>query len=590
MIAFSTVSLCTSALPPQNRNPKTSSYFSSSSRSNFLFLNSPSPILTFLLRHRRTVPLAISDHRSEDPPPPSSLPTASVSIASIVAASVLLFIRLFGFPSCPAAVAAGAARPLPAASARDDSVRTDATSENVEGVEGDEEFEAAFNAWKSKTFALSVPLRIVALHGSVPPSWIKVAPTAVALIFWSRFSDLKINCDDMQDFTQSQSKRLKFNTKFLTSLENIFSDLSVPMNKGKVDSKSVVAADVVGVGDSWLSYAIKRSMIEPMRGVEDQDWFKGLSEKWKVYVRRNSQGELDPKGEIWAAPYRWGGLVIAYKISKFQQHKLAPIEDWADLWRPELAGKIAMVDSPREVIGAVLKYMGASYNTKDIDSQIPGGRNAVLQNLASLGKQVRLFDSTYHLKAFGVGDVWVAVGWSSDVLPVAKRMSNVAVIVPKSGTSLWADLWAIPSISGLEANEKLGGRVRGPSPLVHQWIEFCLQYERALPFKQEVIPGSIPSALESSSHAEIVPKELIKGKPKMETNLIDGSPPLEVLSKSEFLEPLSEAAALDYKWLISNMQRNDNGPLGLIQRLQGYMYSAVQTLGITKKQQESESK
>lgn len=40
-----------------------------------------------------------------------------------------------------------------------------------------------------------------------------------------------------------------------------------------------------------------------------------------------------------------------------------------------------------------------------------------------------------------MGDVWVAVGWSSDVLPVVKRMSNVAVIVPKSGASLWADLW-----------------------------------------------------------------------------------------------------------------------------------------------------
>ena len=55
--------------------------------------------------------------------------------------------------------------------------------------------------------------------------------------------------------------------------------------------------------------------------------------------------------------------------------------------------------------------------------------------------QVRLFDNTHYLKAFGVGDVWVAVGWSSDVIPVAKRMSNVAVVVPKSGASLWADLW-----------------------------------------------------------------------------------------------------------------------------------------------------
>jgi hypothetical protein len=46
-----------------------------------------------------------------------------------------------------------------------------------------------------------------------------------------------------------------------------------------------------------------------------------------------------------------------------------------------------------------------------------------------------------YLKAFSVGDVWVAVGWSSDVIPAAKRMSNVVVIVPKSGSSLWADLW-----------------------------------------------------------------------------------------------------------------------------------------------------
>lgn len=51
-----------------------------------------------------------------------------------------------------------------------------------------------------------------------------------------------------------------------------------------------------------------------------------------------------------------------------------------------------------------------------------------------------------YLKAFGVGDVWVAVGWSSDIIPVAKRMSNVAVIIPKSGASLWADLWVCLSL------------------------------------------------------------------------------------------------------------------------------------------------
>lgn len=66
-------------------------------------------------------------------------------------------------------------------------------------------------------------------------------------------------------------------------------------------------------------------------------------------------------------------------------------QDWADLWKPELAGRISMVDSPREVVGAVLKYMGASYNTKDMELEVTGGRNSVQQNLASLGKQVFYF-------------------------------------------------------------------------------------------------------------------------------------------------------------------------------------------------------
>lgn len=66
-----------------------------------------------------------------------------------------------------------------------------------------------------------------------------------------------------------------------------------------------------------------------------------------------------------------------------------------------------------------------------------------------LCSQIKLFDSTNYLKAFNVGDVWVTVGWSSDVIPVAKRMSSVTVIVPKSGATLWADLWVSTFVSSL---------------------------------------------------------------------------------------------------------------------------------------------
>ncbi|XP_040866212.1 LOW QUALITY PROTEIN: uncharacterized protein [Glycine max] len=498
--------------------------------------------------------VALSGHRTLSHPQPS-LPTATrfrnqplpLKVFTRVAVSTVLFL-CFGVRMCLASSPPAAAA-LPTVQ-DEQTVQDDQDGRKQDNKETvvDKELEEAFNAWKSKTFALTVPLKVVALRGSIPPSWIK-------------------------DFINSQGRRMKFNVKYYASLENMFSDPSIPFTKGKIGPASALAADIVGIGDSWLKFAINKGIIEPIRDVEDQEWFKSLDDKWKVYLRRNCEGEIDPKGDIWASPYRWGCMVIAYKTNKFQKHKLAPVEDWADLWRPDLAGRILMVDSPREVVGAVLKYMGASYNTNDINAEVNGGRDVVKHNLALLAKQVRLFDSSNYLKAFGVGDAWVAVGWSSDIIPAAKRMSNVAVVVPKSGVSLWADLWAIPAASRIQTN-RIGGRIRGPSPLIHQWIEFCLQSARALPFKQEVIPGASPSHLQG--HSANVPVELTKGGPRINGNLVDGAPPPDILERCEFLEPLSNSTLSDYHWLLTSIQEPGHG---LIHKMYQNIISVVKFSG-----------
>lgn len=409
-----------------------------------------------------------------------------------------------------------------------------AVVEATQEEEEDQEWEAALQKWKTKTYALSVPLRVVALRGSFPPSWIK-------------------------DFVEAQGKRLKFSPELRANLDGIFSEMSQCMDKGQVQPKSAMAADVVSLGDSWLGYAIRKGLLEPIKNAEEQDWFHSLSDRWKVHLCRNQNGEADPNGTIWGVPYRWGTMVIAYKKDKFKRHNLKPIQDWEDLWRPELAGRISMVDSPREVIGAVLKHLGSSYNTVDMEMDVNGGRAAVLNSFTQLQKQVQLFDSMNYLKSFSVGDVWVAVGWSSDVIPAAKRMSNVAVVVPKSGSSLWADLWAIPCATRFQTDQ-IGSRARGPSPLVHQWFDFCLQSARSLPFRQDVIPGASPLHLESP--VPEVPQDKNKRKPKLDTNLVRGVPPPEILERCEFLEPLSGKALEDYQWLMSRVQRPRLGLFG----------------------------
>lgn len=131
------------------------------------------------------------------------------------------------------------------------------------------------------------------------------------------------------------------------------------------------------------------------------------------------------------------------------------------------------------------------------------------------------------------------------------------VLVSLLGYSVVSFLQAIPSTLKLERRSQVGGRVRGPSPVIHQWIEFCLQAARAFPFTEEVIPGASPSAIECASVE--APKELTKAKPKLETNLIAGMPPPEILARCEFLEPLSDATLSDYRWLIAGIQKPSHG-------------------------------
>jgi len=37
--------------------------------------------------------------------------------------------------------------------------------------------------------------------------------------------------------------------------------------------------------------------------------------------------------------------------------------------------------------------------------------------------------------------VWVVVGWSPELVAAALKSANVGLAAPRSGTSMWADLW-----------------------------------------------------------------------------------------------------------------------------------------------------
>jgi len=125
----------------------------------------PSPRLRVRVRDRRLKRLAAvpswRPHGSQADAPGRTgwewAPNAAVALVLQLAMCSLLFL----FPSRARALAL----PPPAGAA----AAVEAAQE-----EEDQEWEAALQKWKTKTYALSVPLRIVALRGSFPPLWIKV--------------------------------------------------------------------------------------------------------------------------------------------------------------------------------------------------------------------------------------------------------------------------------------------------------------------------------------------------------------------------------------------------------------------------------
>jgi len=284
-------------------------------------------------------------------------------------------------------------------------------------------------------------------------------------------------------------------------------------------------ADLVTLGDFWLAEAIKEELIQPLE-VEQLAGWQQLPPRWQELVRRNQAGELDKGGKVWGAPYRWGSTVIAYRKDQFDSLGWTPT-DWQDLWREELRDRISLLDQPREVIGLTLKKLHKSYNTSNL-SQVPN----LEEELLALNQQVKFYSSEHYLQPLILGDTWLAVGWSNDVMPIVQRDPQIRAVVPQSGTALWTDLWVKPT-----KTENLG-------TLTQQWIDFCWQFETAETIS---LLTSAASPILTAVSSQKLPKTLADNPLRL--------PDAAILKNSEFIDPLPKSTVQQYQDLWQKMRQ-----------------------------------
>jgi putative spermidine/putrescine transport system substrate-binding protein len=291
-------------------------------------------------------------------------------------------------------------------------------------------------------------------------------------------------------------------------------------------------ANLMTLGDVWLAPAIQQGLIQPLN-LEDVAGWEQLAnqEIWQTLVQRDRQGQPSETGELWAAPYRWGSLMIAYRRDRFEERGIPMPTDWRDLWQPVLQRRISLPESPRAVIGLILKHLGQSANTVDL-STVPN----LSSELEELHQQTRFYNSTDYLQPLMLGDTWAAVGWSNEILQVAQRDRRIEAIVPAAGTLLTADVWVRPTAAQLpQANST----PVDSEALLNQWISFFWQPSIATQLSllsfatSPIFVGAEPTQLPGSlTNTPLLP-----------------SP--NILQASEFLLPLPQATIDQYQqaWL-----------------------------------------
>jgi putrescine transport system substrate-binding protein len=158
----------------------------------------------------------------------------------------------------------------------------------------------------------------------------------------------------------------------------------------------------------------------------------------------------DP-GNKYGIIYMWGTNGIGYNEKMVKELMPdAPLDSWRLVLDPAIASKvskcgISVLDSPAEMMRAVLNYLG-----RDPNSQKPEDLEAAEATLLKIRPYVRNINSSEYIEALANGDLCIAVGYSGDVLQARDRARDankgiaISYVVPKEGSILWFDMLAIP--------------------------------------------------------------------------------------------------------------------------------------------------
>ncbi|MFN6512909.1 MAG: PotD/PotF family extracellular solute-binding protein [Nostoc sp. CreGUA01] len=274
------------------------------------------------------------------------------------------------------------------------------------------------------------------------------------------------------------------------------------------DSNDVMLAKLQAGGGSAYSiiypsdYMVQKMVDKGLLTAINHDRLIGLENLFP----RFSNPIYDPNNR-YSIPFNWGTTGFIYNSEKLKE----PPDDWDYLWQNQdkLNKRMTLLNDVREVMGAVLRMLGYSYNSKN-ELEI----KQAYDKLKVLKPAIAAFDTDAWQNQILGGDLVLAMCYSADAVKIAKENPKFKYVIPRSGSSLWTDTIVIP---------KTAPNMAG----AYAWINMILQPEVAAEISQR-----LNIATPNSSGFEQLPKR-IKNNPNL-------FPQESLLANCERISPVGE--------------------------------------------------
>jgi spermidine/putrescine transport system substrate-binding protein len=252
------------------------------------------------------------------------------------------------------------------------------------------------------------------------------------------------------------------------------------------------------------SYMVKSLIREKFLQPLDHSQLPNLKHVDADYLKR----ALDPQMS-YSVPYMMAPTCLAWLSSKVSN----PVASYSMLDRPDLKGRISMLDDMREVLGAALLSLGFSLNSKN-PTELSQARDVAIRWKKNIAK----FDNEQYKSGIASGEFHLVQGYAGDLFQVAEENHDIVIKIPKEGTAFSCDDLCIPAKSPNTA-------------LAHKFINFVTEPEAAVK-NMAFIAYRAPN---STAYASL--SEDFRGNETL-------FPEAELFAKCEPIDDLGDALAL----------------------------------------------